>query len=325
MTDNGDPADGKKSRFTRREMATVVAGAAALSATTAIAQTTAAPRPARKTRRNIRPGEAAFRYLDEYQNKYENVKLARDARGVLTITLHSNGGAPNYENNVKNQLVDVFWNVGADRDNEVVIFTALGDSMLADYGGAMRGGGKPGPGFLDTWPETEWNTKHALENLLDIEVPIISAIPGPCNHHTEWVLLSDVVLASPTFSFSDNGHFLTGRVPGDGAQIVYPMLMGANRARYFMLTGQIMGVEEAHRLGIVNEIVPRANLLARANEIAAEILRRPRAARRGSRIVFTYPFKKAVVEQLGYGLMLEGYGSLDNDLGGVLAARPYNR
>ncbi len=51
--------------------------------------------------------------------------------------------------------------------------------------------------------------------------------------------------------FQDSAYFPGGLVPGDGVHVVYPMLLGPNRARYFLFTGQTLSAEEAQRLGFV--------------------------------------------------------------------------
>jgi enoyl-CoA hydratase/carnithine racemase len=295
----------------RREVATAsVAGGMAVALAAAAQPAAAAPAPAPPLRREgpvRRSAGPAFTYLKDYQNLYENIRVERDARGVLTITLHTDGGAPTYGNSVKNQLLDLFWNVGADPDNQVVIYTAAGDSL---FGGRPPGGGTGGQTREETdqaFPFTAWNTKHALENLLDIECPMIAAIPGPTRIHAEYGLLCDIVLASTTFVVQDEPHFLHGLVPGDGVHIVWPMLLGPSRARYFMFTGQEIGAEEALRLGLVHEVMPRERLLARANELAGEILRRPPGTRRLTRIVHTLPIKRAVAADMAHGIWLEGF------------------
>ena len=261
-----------------------------------------------------RPIGPAFTCLEQYRNKYENVKIDRDDRGVITVTLHTNGAAPLYDPLIKNQLVDLFWNIGADPDNQIVIYTAAGDSLFASrpVGATTR---TDNPYQIEAvFGYTAWNTKHALENLLDIELPIIAAIPGPTRIHAEYGLLCDIVLASDTFVVQDEPHFLHGLVPGDGVHVIWPMLLGPTRARYFMMTGQEIAADEALRLGIINEILPRADLLSRANELASEILRRPPVVRRCTRICHTYPIKRAIASDLGIGIWLEGFAWGNQDV-----------
>jgi enoyl-CoA hydratase/carnithine racemase len=124
--------------------------------------------------------------------------------------------------------------------------------------------------------------------------------------HGEIALLCDIVLAAEGAAFQDSLHFRKGVLPGDGAHIVWPMLLGINRARYFLLTGQTISAAEALTLGLVNEILPRERLLDRAWELARDIAQRPPLTVRFFRESMLQPYKRQAVDDLGYGLALEG-------------------
>ena len=64
-------------------------------------------------------------------------------------------------------------------------------------------------------------------------------------------------------------------VPGDRVHIVWPLLLGPNRGRYFLLTGQKLSVQEALTLGVVNEVLLREKVLDRAWELARQIIKQP--------------------------------------------------
>ena len=161
------------------------------------------------------------------------------------------------------------------------------------------------------WDEIYWDGKHLLQNLLDIEVPMISAINGPALRHSELPLLCDIVLASEEATFQDSAHFPNGMVPGDGMHIVYPLLLGPNRGRYFLLTGQTLDATRAQELGLVAEVLPRDELLPRAWALAEELAQRPPLVLRYSRVLLTQHLKREVHDLLGYGLALEGLGVAD--------------
>src|SRR5215211_1478378 len=109
-----------------------------------------------------------------------------------------------------------------------------------------------------------WEGRHLLTKLLDIEVPIISAVNGPAWRHSEIPLLCDIVLAADTAQFQDSAHFPSEVVPGDGMHIVMPLLLGLNRGRYYLLTGQTLDARQAHQFGLVAEGMSPDRLMARA-------------------------------------------------------------
>jgi enoyl-CoA hydratase/carnithine racemase len=84
------------------------------------------------------------------------------------------------------------------------------------------------------------------------------------------------------------------------------MLLGINRARYFLLTGESIAAAEALRLGLVNEVLRKEKLLERAWELAKDIAQRPPLTARLFRETMLQPYKRAFANDLGYGLALEG-------------------
>ena len=96
--------------------------------------------------------------------------------------------------------------------------------------------------------------------------------------------------------------------------IVYPLLLGWNRGRYFLLTGQTLSARQALELGLVSEVLPREKLLPRAWELAEQLAERPPLVLRYSRVALTHHLKQLMHDLLGYGLALEGLGAVDEFL-----------
>ncbi len=247
--------------------------------------------------------------LDQYADKYQTIRMER-RQGILQMTFHTNGGPLQWGGGPHSEFPQAFADVGSDPENRIVIMTGTGD-VFSGPPGTAAGTPKRAP---REWDQTYWEGKRLLTNLLDIEVPMISAINGPALRHSEIPLLCDIVLASETAAFQDSGHFMSGLIPGDGMHIVYPLLLGLNRGRYFLLTGQRIEAQEAKTLGLVNEVLPQAELLPRAWELAEQMAQQSDLVLRYSRVAMTLVVKRLMNDLLGYGLALEGLGSADTML-----------
>jgi enoyl-CoA hydratase/carnithine racemase len=123
-------------------------------------------------------------------------------------------------------------------------------------------------------------------------------------------VLSDITIASETVTFQDAPHFPLGIVPGDGAHVTWTHVLGPQRGRYFLLTGQVLDAQRALEYGVVSEVLPADQVLARAKELAATIASKPPLARRYSRVVLTREIKRLMHDQLALGLTHEALGAL---------------
>jgi len=178
--------------------------------------------------------------FDDYATKYQTVRMER-RDGILQMTFHTSGGPLQWGLLPHGEFPQAFRDVGSDPENKVVIITGTGDT----YSGPRAAGGTGMRSTPAQWDRVYWEGKHLLMSLLDIEVPMISAINGPAWRHSEIPLLCDIVLAADDVQFQDSAHFPNGMVPGDGMHIVYPLLLGWNRGRYFLLTGQTLDATKA--------------------------------------------------------------------------------
>ncbi len=244
-------------------------------------------------------------HLEEYADKYKTIQMER-REGILQLTFHTDGGSLVWGGDPSPHMEFgyAFADIASDPENRVIIMTGAGDDYCAQM--ALRGGRRS----PQTWDKTYWEGKRLLMNLLEIEVPIIAAVNGPALVHAEIPLLSDIVLAAESAEFQDAPHFPRGTVPGDGVHVVWPLLLGPNRGRYFLLTGQKLSAQEALALGVVSEVLPKDRLMARAWELAQQLSQQSTLALRYSRVVLTLHLKRLLQDMLGYGLALEGLAML---------------
>jgi len=143
-----------------------------------------------------------------------------------------------------------------------------------------------------------------LSNILDFEVPMITALNGPVLLHSEYALLTDIILATPQTVFQDKPQFEFGIVPGDGVHSLWPEVIGSIRGRYFLLTRQVLDAQTAKDWGGQRS---RADQRAtcRAHEIADGIAALPPLTGRYTRIALTQKLRRIIDESVGYGLALE--------------------
>ena len=244
--------------------------------------------------------------FDDYRESFPNASLTRKPNGVLEVRLHTQGAKLIFNGHTHEQFVDLFHAIGEDRENRVVILTGTGEAFMDTI---------DGDGFDFSTPRgydkiLREGTK-TLFNILDIEVPMITALNGPVLLHSEYALLTDTVLATPETVFQDKPHFDFGIATGDGVNLLWPEVIGSLRGRHFILTHQILDAETAKSWGAVNEIVPRAQLIQRAHELADGIASLPPLASRYTRMASTRKLRRIIEDGVSYGLALEGISAAD--------------
>ena len=243
--------------------------------------------------------------FDDYRDSFHNVRMRRED-GILEITLHTGGNTLQWCRHAHAELEQAFLAVGRDRQNRIIILTGAGQGFSGPAAADDPQHVQKHRHTLDEWIELAAESKNLLVNLLAIDVPMIAAVNGPALRHAELPVMCDIVLAATTAAFQDSAHYAGGLVPGDGVHVVFPLVMGYNRARYFLLTGQTLNAEEAQRVGVVNEVLAAEKLLPRAWELARQLMRQPDANRRHTRLLITEIMRRQIGELLPYGLALEG-------------------
>jgi len=249
--------------------------------------------------------------FDQYKDKFPHIRMERSEDGILLMQLH-NGEGGEFEWSFDNHHeVSFSWrDVGADPENKLIILTGSGDAFLRrEYLSVEkvdREGMDDAAKRAVEWIDAHSHGKRLEFDLLEIEQPMIAALNGPCTIHAEIPLLCDIVLAAEHTVIGDHVHYDFGLVPGDGVQAIFPLLMGLNRARYFMLTGQELSAQECLDLGLVNEVLPQDKVLDRAYELARHVLRANPMVTRLFRPTLLQQVKRLMLDSVSHGLMMEG-------------------
>lgn len=248
--------------------------------------------------------------LSDYQDKYTGIRFSR-SDGVLEMTIHTRGGPAKWGSSpdcLHAELGEAFLDLARDRENRVVLLTGTGDSFLAGFDPAFT---HPEASLAEMWARIYDEGVALLGNLLAIPVPMVAAVNGPALFHAELAVLCDIVLAADTAEFADLAHVPSGgAIPGDGVHVVWPMLLGPNRGRYFLLTGERIGAEEARRIGVVGEVLAPDALMPRARELAAQLAGLPLPLLRHTRMLLTKDLRRRMFDELHSGLAHEALATL---------------
>lgn len=214
-----------------------------------------------------------------------DIILAERSGAVLTVTLN----LPEKRNPISDEaMVDALCAAmeAADRDIGVrcVVLTGAGSAFSA--GGDLKAMQVPGStGLRAALPaQTRRNYRYGIQRLpalfQGLEVPVIAAVNGyAIGAGCDLACMCDIRVAAQSAKFASS--FVTlGITPGDGGAWLLPRIIGFPRARELALTGETIDAEEALRIGLVTHVVADADLLTKAQGIAAKVASNPPHATR---------------------------------------------
>jgi enoyl-CoA hydratase/carnithine racemase len=231
--------------------------------------------------------------LEEYSERFKDyAHLERTEDGILLCRLGWKGEACVWSYQTQRSLGELWTAIGHDKKNEVIILTCEDPYWITQRSDPTS--------FDEVEDSTDVSLKYECNvpdtmNFVgrfihDIEVPVIAAING-IGQHYEFALMADICICDPDFYFSD-AHFSHNIVPGDGMNFSYRMCLGQRRASYMAYMEPKIDAKTALEWGLVDEVVPHDQLLARAYEIAGHIMKTGRAVRRLTHELVMRPWKR---------------------------------
>ena len=247
--------------------------------------------------------------MNDY-SEYQYLKIEVADR-VATITLNRPDSLNAVNSRVHHELEQVWLDVAADHDVNAIILTGAGRAFCAGgdvkgmAAGALTGLGKTERSRFDRGPIAAANGRRLVENILDVEQPIIGAINGDAvGLGATLALLCDITVVSEKARFADT-HVKVGVVAGDGGAVIWPLLIGPHRAKEFLMRGNFINGAEAGRIGMVNYAVPPEQVMAKARELAQELADGPTWAIRWSKLAVNKWLKEQANLIMDAGLAYE--------------------
>jgi enoyl-CoA hydratase len=191
--------------------------------------------------------------------------------GIATVTLNRPEARNALSSDVLRLLPDLMRAAEADDGVGVIVLTGADPAFCAglDLNELGSTAGISGSGSGADGSPTRSGARGPFPRL---SKPLIGAINGVAvTGGFELALNCDFLIASDLAKFGDT-HTRVGVMPGWGLTVLLPQAIGVRRAREMSFTGNFMGAEEALRLGLVNHVVPHADLIPFTRSIAADIV-----------------------------------------------------
>ncbi|KQT12439.1 enoyl-CoA hydratase/isomerase family protein [Ramlibacter sp. Leaf400] len=201
-------------------------------------------------------------------SRYRTLSISRRGPGdsVLDIVMRAaNGKLPTAGHEGHRELAEIWRDVGADDSVRCAVlrgegqgFSGGGDlSLVQDMAGDFEVRSR-------VWKEA----RDLVYNVINCDKPIVSALHGPAvGAGLVAGLLADIPIAARDARIVD-GHTRLGVAAGDHAAIVWPLLCGLAKAKYYLMLCEPVSGEEAERIGLVALAVDRDQLLPKAYEVA---------------------------------------------------------
>src|SRR5437899_3066801 len=200
---------------------------------------------------------------------YQHLTFERRERGVVLVTINRPEVLNATNDRLHWELTQVWLTLDADETARVAVVTGAGTRAFSAGGDLeMVEANSRDPKRL---ARTIREASDLVYNMINTDKPIISAINGVAvGAGLVVALLADISVMSETARFTD-GHTKLGVVAGDHAAILWPLLCGMAKAKYYLLTSEFIDGKEAERIGLVSLAVPADQLMPKALEVADKL------------------------------------------------------
>lgn len=212
--------------------------------------------------------------------RYDCLDMDLNPTGVLLVTMRTDEKKNAMTARLHSELAQVWGDIAADPQVKAVVVTGAGDAFSAggELGWVKELAAKPRSedGRADF---RDFDELLAIPiGMMNLDKPIVSAINGPAVAGGLAVALSaDISVAAEDAVLCD-GHVRGGLVAGDHAALIWPLLCGMAKSKYYLLTGRALDGAEASRIGLVSLAVPQAEVLPTAMQIAEDLATGPQLA-----------------------------------------------
>ncbi|NWF44995.1 enoyl-CoA hydratase/isomerase family protein [Hydrogenophaga sp. D2P1] len=200
---------------------------------------------------------------------FQFLKFDHKPNGVLVITINRPEVMNATNGRLHWELTKIWGVVTDDAKTKVAVITGAGDQAFSAGGDLEWVAGMVGnPKEI---ANTMTEASDVVYNMMACDKPIISAINGVAvGAGLAVAFLADISIMAEEAKITD-GHVKIGVAAGDHAAILWPLLCGMAKAKYYLMTAEFVNGKEAERIGLVSLCVPRAELMDKAMAVANKL------------------------------------------------------
>jgi enoyl-CoA hydratase len=201
----------------------------------------------------------------------QTITAELDDDGILLVTLNRPERRNAIDAVMHRELRELYARIADDGELEVVVITGAGKGFCAGADFKQMQDNNDAAAYDDGFSSLFVDGVAIARNILSVRRPVIAAVNGDAiGLGASLALFSDVVFMASGARIGDP-HVAAGLVAGDGGAILWPLLVGVNRAKEYLMTGDLLTAEEAERIGLVNHVVPADGLLEAAMGMARRL------------------------------------------------------
>lgn len=202
---------------------------------------------------------------------FETILTTLDDDGILRVTLNRPDSLNAINDVMHRELRDLYARIADDAEVEVVVITGAGRGFCAGGDFKQMQENNAGAAYDDGFSALFVDAVAIARNILAVRRPIIAAVNGDAiGLGATIALFSDIVYMADGARIGDP-HAQAGLVAADGGVVLWPLLLGINRAKEYLLTGDLLRGPDAERIGLVNHSVPDEELMDAVMKVARKL------------------------------------------------------
>ncbi len=256
--------------------------------------------------------------------RYQHLRV-EVSEGVALVTLNRPEAYNATNNRMHWELTQIWPDINNDPDVRVAVVTGEGEQAFSaggDLDDLEQRNDLPVEQRFEAIVALAKEARDIVYTMVECDKPIISAINGVAvGAGLAVALLADISIIAEDARLTD-GHLRLGVAAGDHACIIWPLLCGMAKAKYYLLTCDFLDGREAERIGLVSRAVPRAEVRTTAMEIARRLAAGSQPALRFTKRALNQWLRLGGIASFDYSLMAEMMGFFGGDVAeGISAIR----